>query len=399
MIESEINSILSKIIKIILYRYNSDDLEMDISLCTGDLGLLLLQSQIYKHTNDYKIKNCIVKCLTLIIDQIEKPNSYLTPSYGGGLAGFGWIIDYLVYLNIIDFISDRFFSTLDVYLSESLDDMIDHRNYDQLYGAIGIGLYFLRRNNKEEVEKVINSLFHNAHKTGIEVKWAIFNQDKKKYVYDLGLAHGMAGIIYFLRKCHESDICRSKCLFMMNGCLSFYLNNIQNKTIVGSFFSHMIMTDEYPARRVQSLSRLAWCYGDLGILQSLYKTAKYLKDRHKEKLFENMIEETSKRKEYNETYVGDEMFCHGSSGVGYIYLDLYRISRNITFKHIVDFWADQTVKFAKNTFALDSNSGINYGKKGLLDGITGVGLFLLSYLCTILHANDLNENWKECVFL
>jgi lantibiotic modifying enzyme len=370
------------------------------SLLSGGSGLVLVQSLLFKHTGDIRYKEKVETNIDFIVKEAEASDS-LSPTYCYGMAGFGWLLLYLNENQILEIDPDEFLVDIDEMLSNYLDFFLNEENFDLLHGALGIGLYYLKRGEIKKVELIIRKLFNSSEKLLDEIKWQRYEKYSNIRDYDFGLSHGQAGIIYFLTKCIKNNILSELCKEMIYGSINFYWNNIQDSNTVGSFFPSSIICEDYKnANRVKYPSRLAWCYGDLGILHTFFLFANYVEDKVLLDKVEDMLIEVSKRTETRETGLEDAQFCHGSSGVGYIYLNLYHITNNIVFKRAADFWMKEVLMMGEN----DEKGIIGYlfhdrnmgwvPKTGVLSGISGILLFLASYIDP-----GIKSNWNECLFL
>src|ERR1019366_326222 len=158
-------------------------------------------------------------------------------------------------------------------------------------------------------------------------------------VYDLGLAHGQAGILYFLGKCYVAGIQPAHCRELIVGGCKFFNNMIQDHTTAGSFFTYSILTSEYDNRKKYPVrSRLAWCFGDLGILHTLVLVSGWIEVADSYIQYKQMLLATAERRDPGNTIIEDAQFCHGASGVGYLFLSLHKLCGNPAFKEAADYW-------------------------------------------------------------
>ena len=95
----------------------------------------------------------------------------------------------------------------------------------------------------------------------------------------------------------------------------------------------------------------------------------------------------------------DAGLCHGTAGIAHIYKRMYINTNIIEFKDASNYWYSETLKMAK----YDIPSGFlayrpieNGGLKkefGFLDGISGIGLSLISAI------SDIEPAWDEALLL
>ena len=147
-------------------------------------------------------------------------------------------------------------------------------------------------------------------------------------------------------------------------------------------------------------SRLAWCYGDLGIGIALYQTAMIIKDKNLEMESLEILKHTTKRRDLQENRVIDAGLCHGTAGIAHIYNRMFNYTGDEIFKESALYWIDQTLKFGKfpdgfagyKTWKTEKYGGwVN--DTGLLEGIAGVGLMFISAL------SDIEPRWDHCLLL
>jgi len=344
-------------------------------------------------------KNFLEQKVHSLISFIEAESS-LSASYCDGLAGVGWLLLYLQEKSLINLAADDFFADLDVFLVDSLDQYLAERNHDLLHGALGVGLYFLKRNNHSQVEKIIDYLYINCDKSDLEIKWASWDKNSEQHVYNFGLAHGHAGILYFLGKCCKGKIGVRVCKIMINGIINFYFNNRHDDAQSSAIFPSIVKVGDY--KRLmgnKGHSRLAWCYGDLGVLHTIYLLSDWLDDKELNSCVLNLLVQVSYRRDKNTVLIDDAQFCHGSSGAAIIFHNLFRLTANTSFREASSYWINETLSMKNEKDNSILGYRFNMGKFGYMpntDLLCGIGGVLISYL----FYKDMDiHNWNECVFL
>lgn len=401
-IESKIDQIEASIFS----NYKSYDRINNSSLFCGMPGIVLLYSHFYEVTGNISFKKKSLKIFNYLLKIIETERA-VTTTFCNGLAGLGWLFLYLKNNSeVVDISSllelDSFLDEIDQLLEDEVDKMLCDKNYDLLHGVLGIGLYFIKREKYMTVERICVDLYHNCDFQDDEIKWKRFDKYRaKEYIFDLGLAHGNAGILYFLGKCYANHIAPAKCKFLIDGIIKFYLNNKQDLQIVESNFPASIKAGDYSSgQNIPMKSRLAWCYGDLGILHTLLLVSGWIDDKKSKCIFEALLVEVSMRRSASVTRLEDSQFCHGMTGVGYIFLSIYHLTQNHLFKEAAEYWINQVLDDGNNSNGLAGylfKMGDNVGWEDMMDvlnGIGGVGLFLTSYL-----SERKKSDLDECLFL
>lgn len=210
-------------------------------------------------------------------------------------------------------------------------------------------------------------------------------------VYNLGLSHGMASTITILSKFLKSGIQPDVVEPLLIGSVRFILSSKLNHTYSSTFPSWIAEGDSV------SRSRLAWCYGDLGISSALWQAGEALQDETIKQQAIEICLKTTKRKTLQEAGVLDAGFCHGTAGIAHIYRRMYLQTGGGDFKQAADFWVDRTLEMANSQGGyagyLSWYGGIGKAKLNLLDGVAGIGLVLIS------HLSETEPGWDNCLLL
>jgi hypothetical protein len=273
-----------------------------------------------------------------------------------------------------------------------------------LHGAIGIVLYFISRVKKNKnllsiLQKFITLLNELGVKQSTDsIKWiSVIDYEKQKTGYNISLSHGMASIAVILSKLHNiKDIDQKMVKPLLEGCVNYILAQEIDKDKYDSYFPSFAIESMEEMRG----SRLAWCYGDLGIAMALWQSGIVLQNETwKNKALEVLIFAAEKRRDLQKNLVMDACLCHGAAGIGHIFYRMWWNTRMQEFKNVADYWFEQTKKMA--TFA-DGLAGYKkwLGKAegwtneyDLLEGIAGIGLALLTYY------HEIEPIWDECLLL
>jgi lantibiotic modifying enzyme len=200
IIESEVKQIASILL-------NLDEKNLRFGLYEGISGISLFMYLYYKHTNNILYKRKLDKLLKQSIKSIE--NSKSEGLFSVGLTGWGWLIIYLENESFLEQ-SNSLLETIDELLHRELIRLIEQREYDLLNGALGIGLYFLKRKKPEYIEILISFFERFIDNDLLKIKRRMHRTNED--VIDFGLAHGYAGIVYFFSKCikEKKQVVRSQ---------------------------------------------------------------------------------------------------------------------------------------------------------------------------------------------
>lgn len=209
------------------------------------------------------------------------------------------------------------------------------------------------------------------------------------------MSHGISSIIAVLSKLYKKDIEKKKTKIMIEGAVNYLLQQKLPHHQYISIFPNLAlesMDTLYP-------SRLAWCYGDLGISVAIWHASQALNNKEWEKEAVNILLHTAKRRDLKENGVVDAGLCHGAAGIAHIFNRMYGYTGIEELKETSDYWFDQTLKMARFEDGLagfkawqgEDKGWLN--EAGLLEGIAGIGLALISAV------SDIEPAWDECLLL
>lgn len=380
---------------------NAEKAGGNIGSMGGKTGIALFFFYYANLTMEEKYVDFAHQLISEIFEEVNK--DYTIHTWAGGLAGVGWMMEHLVQNDFVEADTDEILEALDPFLHKAMIYDIEKGNYDFLHGAVGTGTYFLNRLSKKESADYLKELVDHLDKLKHEPKdikgafaWeSTLDHEKGSKGYNLSLSHGIAAIIAFLGKMLEKGIYTEKVSSLLNGAVTFLLGNSLDTTEFSSNFPSWIGA-EYPI----GPSRMAWCYGDLGIGISLLQAARAAGNKEWEKKAVDTILHSTARKDVKENSVIDAGLCHGASGIGHIYNRMYHYTGHETFKESAIYWLEETLKMAVYE---DGYAGFKawhtekYGgwvaEAGLLEGVAGIGLMLISMI------SDIEPGWDRTLFL
>ena len=380
----------------------ADNFISSIGLLSGKMGLPLSLFIYAVHSHHSKPKRQGLRIIDAVFKEIEQSQNYIF-SFCNGLAGIGWTLEHLEQKGYAKYNTNILLEDFDSVLSDVLEHEMKKGNYDFLHGAIGIVLYFISRIHKNEkllpvLQKFIVHLNDLSEKQpNGSIKWrSVIDYETKKTVYNISLSHGMASIAAILSRLYAIKGLDKKMVEkLLQDCINYILEQEIDKDRYGTFFpSYALESTEYLHG-----SRLAWCYGDLGIAMALWQAGVALQNETwKNKALEVLLFAAEKRKDLEKNMVKDAGLCHGTAGIGHIFYRAWWNTQLLEFKNAADYWFEQTLKIS--TFA-DGLAGYKtwHGKEGwineydLLTGIAGIGLALLTYY------HEIEPTWDECLLL
>lgn len=398
-ITDKLNSKLLEIYEILKEQHYSDNL----GALTGLTGLALFHFYYSRFTNNDDSSEIGIEIITECFEKIN--HNYDFPTYCSGIAGFGWVLEHLYTENFIDFNNDEVLSDLDSYLFEKqlIDSSTGH--FDFLHGSIGYGYYFLARyenTSSKELKKryttyllkLISSIKEFALESENKIKWeSILSMETQIRGYNFSLSHGIPSIINFLSRLYHFSDFKSVVHPLLTKSISYilYHKNKNQYSIFPNFECE-------PEDRNQH-SRLAWCYGDLGIGITLFQTSKLLQDQDLKEAALDILKHSAQRVQEEDTLVKDAGICHGAFGIAKIFNRIHKETNIPLFKEATEHWLNEGLKMS---FHEDGYAGYKkwVGGKGiwekeisLLEGISGIGLVIIDYL------TESKFNWDKCLMI
>ena len=365
-------------------------------LYNGEFGLLLFSLYYSKYTKSRKHKSLTYEYAEKLLNVFFKEINLHT--FCGGLSGILYLFEWFRENDFIDMDISDARSLLDNYLITRMKQDIQQEYYDFMHGALGVGLYFLKKGtNPQCIQELLDFLYQSAEKdTDNQIfKWkSTIDFEKQIIGYNLSLSHGISSIIIFLSRVVKSSMKNEMIMEMLSGAVNYVLSQQKDFTQFGSYFPNYIPIN---SQESVSKSRLAWCYGDLGIGMALWQAGKAIDNSEwKAKGLEILLCSTQ-RLQYEDNFIRDAGICHGSAGLVMIFRRIYLETGRGFFFKASNHWLSQTLYMAnfENGLAGYKTYETKEWKNdySLLIGISGIGLVLLTCL------DDNKQIWDELFLL
>lgn len=352
-------------------------------LLAGALGLGLYYSQLYEH---YENEEYLEKSIQIIDDVFNKLDvgmpSLVGSSFSSGVAGLAYLTNFLSKKGLLEIDIDAEFDTLEEYLYNSALKEIELDYVDYLHGAAGCIHYFTTRKESQRGRYYLNELVDKLISRAVDEEngtWfrnQVLKNSEKEEV-NLGIAHGQCSLLMILMNACDALDNKAAVKKIVRKGIEFILVQKRDINIEEGGFNifPFHVNKQNPGEPIPN--RLAWCYGDLNEALLFYKAAKFLDWEELRKLADLVGLQTLMRKDQPSTLIKDTHFCHGSSGVAQIYRTLYEESGITAYFKGYEYWVEQTVLMLENELKTDYYRG---KESDLLDGLTGVGLTLLSFI-------------------
>ncbi len=292
--------------------------DSDPSLNDGTAGMALFFGYLASATGDEGWSACAHRLIDQAIDAVaERPlNAWLH----GGFAGVGWTIKHLEGL-LFEEADDE--DPISEMLSEMLEHPVERGDFDLIKGLTGFGVYALealpRPPARRLIEQVIGRLAEMSEPVGGGLSWFTPPETLPPWqlehaphgYYNLGVAHGVPGVISFLAACDAAGVLPREHRPMLEGAVDWVLRQKQG----GEDWSFPLWIAEGVT---PCPARVAWCYGDPGVAAALLAAARNAGNAAWEAEALAIARRATKRP-IEESRVVDASICHGAAGLGHLF--------------------------------------------------------------------------------
>lgn len=364
-------------------------------LLNGNAGVILFMMNYYLYIDSNKITfDKINELLQKLLYQIN--TLPIDKSLGNGYAGIYWVCRNLLNNKMLSEDSKHELDKLLDTVTDSISDDIKISNFDYHFGFTGkylllegvaIEKYMLQIQNWIGCDISDNDNIIESIKT----------EDNE---INLGLAHGLPSLLLFLYK--QGFLSMNHLEYFID---LFYL--IYNKRLnqdVLSVFPNSQNINNLKNNKVETetISRYAWCYGDLGIFYALASINEYshpkliaikkeLSIRCNQRDLQNgLVNYFDKYKCY------DPGFCHGIAGIFHLQKKVNLLLSADDMIITNEYWLDLLIQNTKQLLSQLPQKGYqNDNYEDMLNistGIAGIGLVLLSEISK-------DNEWDFCFML
>lgn len=319
------------------------------------------------------------------LDEIH--HNRLMPTYCNGLAGTGIGLMLLADNDFIELEAEAL-DDFDAYLSRAMAAFIAQGNFDLLHGATGIALYFAKRSDmaresaREALATYVNSLEKALVKTtdndGAEYAWCRMKKDFSQEERNISMSHGLSGIANILAQIYARHILPAtedkKAKEMIEALTRTILAQRIDFTKYRSAFPSYYKAADEQSR----FSRLAWCYGDIGILATLAIVAETTDNPSLAARIEPLVLAETTRRRTEHTYVRDACVCHGAAGIYAYFQHASRMSPGCAPLHAAaKYWKEYISALPTDRLCYDPISKTYNKQYSILNGYAGIALALL----------------------
>jgi lantibiotic biosynthesis protein len=384
-----INALLARIDAVIMR-------ELKLEFCGllyGLGGCSIYFSNRFIQKQDIKFHNYSIDILDSIIIRTNQSKIPDCVSIGVPISASCWIIDQYIKKDMLEEV-ERCNSQqiIDYIIASTTKDETQNNFHDLFYGFIGKAIILIENDSKANwghIKKIVETLEINAIKDKDGIYWntpdPFFLSPIFEKTVNFGVPHGSCGIILFLLKCCDVYNLQEELKPLLKGSIVWIINRLEkeNNKLLYSY-----------STKPSGSGKLGWCYGDQAIAYTLLRYSETFNcEKAKAKAYELIEQAAAKPIEqtgvqyYPKYGYYDMRVCHGTSSVAYMWLKMYHITKDENIKTLADKWLNITLdnldiflpQLDKISELEKDNDKIDTSM-GFLNGLSGVGLVLMSFL-------------------
>jgi lantibiotic modifying enzyme len=336
----------------------------DASLASGSAGLAVCSGQFARTRADQEAAEAAVTHLEVAVDTVV--SSTLSSSLYSGFVGVAWAVELLD--RLLGRGGEDASADIDDALTRLLQRYPQDAPYDLTSGLTGLGVYALacwpRLGAVQCALRVVEQLDRRARHDRDGIFWlspplSRYRLELPSRV-DLGVAHGIAGVIAFLARAHRLGLARQLVRPLLDGAVSWLLAHLVD-TSAGPTVPYFVADAVAPAP-----ARSAWCHGDPGVATALLLAAREVAEPAWAAVATDLAVRAAVRPPY-QSGVADAGLCHGSAGLAHLFNRMHQMTAEPVMADAARFWVERTLE-------LCATAGSACRGTGLLEGAAGVAV-------------------------
>ena len=360
----------------------------------GEWGKLLFLCYYAKYTGNPKIMETAEEYTDRLLSHPSLDQ--LSHTFCDGYAGILYLIEFLKEHALFTIDMEEVETVLENYIINGMRHNFHAGNYDFLHGALGVGYYFLKKGkNTQPIYELVDFLYDTTEKDNHTkcFKWKSRLNEHGEMGYNIALSHGMTSIALFLAQLIKKGVKNDKISELLENTINYILSQEMDAEKYGSYFPSQSLDNK---GHTPNISRLGWCYGDLGIAYMLWFSGNVTGKSEWSIKGRDILVHSTKRRELSYNFVVDAGICHGTSGIAMVYRRMFLETHDHSFLDSTDYWMQKTLDMAS---FVDGLAGFKTCQKemvcddNLLTGIAGIGMMMISKL-----SND-KQVWDELFLL
>ncbi|HEX6099579.1 MAG TPA: lanthionine synthetase LanC family protein [Thermoanaerobaculia bacterium] len=366
------------------------------TVANGTAGVALFYAYLAAETGNEEWAGLAEKLMDHAIDFLsERP---IRPDFYEGFTGIGWSVSHLQGMLFAedeeeddgegDDVDDEDADPIGESLVEVLEQSKFARGDFGLVGGLaGYGIYAFhalpRPAARRSLELLVERLIALGEPAEGGFSWftppeVLPDWLREKHPgghYNLGVSHGVAGVISVLSLCAAAGVLSAAQREILDRSVDWLLAQRQNEK--KWCFASSVSTGK-PAVR----DRLAWCYGDPGIAAALFTAARHCGHAGWEAVAIEVARTAAARgADPRDSEIVDAALCHGSAGLAHLFNRMHQASGDPLLAEAARAWYRYTVDLQRPGAGI---AGYEFFAEagwapltGFLAGLAGVGLGLL----------------------
>lgn len=351
----------------------------------GFLGVSVFNYLYSVHSGDPQYFN---EAKTTFDKACEMIDSDPDKSYPQDFAELGIVCQYLYKAGVLDVVPNEFLEDIDVILCKKMRGELAQKNIGgYVNGALGYGLYFLQRSYFDPdrmqpiIAELVQGIITNAIRTDKGCYWMSRLKGNNEITY-LSMPHGSAAVALFLTRVAEMA------LFPAN-----QMKEIITQTI--AFIEvHRVQNQHYQFIDIVQdphKSRLALCYGDMGIGYMLLRAGRVFNNSTWYQEGMALLRNCALRHDESNTGVQDASILFGATGLALMFDRIGRITNDPLMKETSRLWYLKILEYdnAQNGYAgfrAANNQWHTHTNLAFSEGVIGIGCGLIKGL----HPDDVD---------
>ncbi len=329
----------------------------------------------------------------------------MSSSLFSGFAGVAWAMAHL---------QGRFFAPDGGDSTEAVDEALIgfvrrpgwRNDYDLISGLVGIGVYALERLPSRAAVSCLEGVVDRLEETAVRrpggLTWhtrpELLPTPQRKQCPDgydnLGLAHGVPGVIAILAASSAAGIRKSIARRLLDGAVAWLLRQ-KLEGSPGARFPAWV------AEGQKNLGcRSAWCYGDPGVSGALFVAARCVGDRDWER--EALaVARGAARRPPEQAGVVDAGLCHGAAGLAHVFNRMFQATGDATLRRAARYWFARTLAMRRPGRGVGGFLAQEEDKKGKKSWVGAPGLFGAGGIALALlsAATSIEPDWDRMLLV
>ena len=374
-----------------------------IDLAGGSAGISLFFTYLSLATRDITHLDTAATFLDRAMRTAEDLSA--EPTFFEGFSGIAWVAEHV--RQVLAPGGDDPVSEVDEVIEKLIADSNWSTDFDLIRGVTGLGVFALERLPRKSATGCLLGILRWLEQQAVRLEEGISWLTTPKWIspnlraryprgcFDLGIAHGLPGVIALLSQLTTADIAPQRTNSLLEGAVPWLLAR-RRKDCPGLSFPSMVSRALQP-----SWTRSAWCYGDPGVAAALLAAGRCTSNHRWEQQAVTIATEAMNLTPAQAGVV-DAGLCHGSAGLGHIYNRLYQTTNEPSLRRVAQSWFKHTLALRQECSStggfLSWEVGVDgqshwCAASGFLTGAAGIGLALLAAVSPI------SPDWDRVMLL